>query len=447
MRRTIASQRLHFTNFRLIIARFLRYVNRMSAFTTFLSVIFLEFLLVFMVFRYRFIINWCQVVVSHRHRKELLSCPKEANIFTNEKMDVGKHVIKCGISIAGKTLYKSVYAKTYAEVKEKQQKCMVEYRKGAIPERCVTFGSALALWQEVNKSRNKGATNMRYANLIDKHIAPELSNIRISQINTALLSDFMNRKLASGRLDGKGGLSPAYVRSIMLVINSVMEFSIAECLCPPVKINIHMPAMQRKELEILNSSDQARLEAALLADLDETSLGIYLTLQTGLRIGEVCALRWCDVDLARAIIHIRSTIARVRAANNEVCRKTKLIRDTPKTKASTRDIPIAENLLEALRVVKRKCRSEYVISPTAEFVSPRTFEYRFHKFLTENNIPDVNYHVLRHTFATRCVEAGVDIKSLSELLGHSNVSITLNTYVHSSIERKREELKKLNHMV
>lgn len=93
MRRTIASQRLHFTYFRLIIARFLRYVNRMSAFTTFLSVIFLEFLLGFMVFRYRFIINWCQVVVSHRHRKELLSCPKEANIFTNEKMDVGKHVI------------------------------------------------------------------------------------------------------------------------------------------------------------------------------------------------------------------------------------------------------------------------------------------------------------------------------------------------------------------
>lgn len=200
--------------------------------------------------------------------------------------------------------------------------------------------------------------------MIDRHIAPELSNIRISQINTARLSDFMNRKLESGRLDGKGGLSPAYVRSIMLVINSVIEFSIAECLCPPVKINIHMPAMQRKELEILNSSDQARLETALLADLDETSLGIYLTLQTGLRIGEVCALRWCDIDLARAIIHIRSTIARVRAANNEVCRKTKLIRDTPKTKASTRDIPIAENVMEALKVVKRKCRSEYTATLT-----------------------------------------------------------------------------------
>lgn len=147
---------------------------------------------------------------------------------------------KCGISVAGKTLYKSVYAKTYAEAKEKQQKYMAEYRKGTIPERCVTFGSALALWQEVNKSRHKRATNMRYANLIDRHIAPELSNIRISQINTALLSDFMNRKLESGRLDGKGGLSPAYVRSIMLVINSVIEFSIAECLCPPVKINIHI---------------------------------------------------------------------------------------------------------------------------------------------------------------------------------------------------------------
>lgn len=132
----------------------------MRAFTTFLSVIFLEFLLGFMVFRYRFIINWCQVVVSHRHRKELLSCPKEANIFTNEKMDVGKHDINVVSASDGKTLYKSVYAKTYAEAKEKQQKCMAEYRKGTIPERCVTFGSALALWQEVNKP---GTRSHKYA--------------------------------------------------------------------------------------------------------------------------------------------------------------------------------------------------------------------------------------------------------------------------------------------
>ena len=156
---------------------------------------------------------------------------------------------------------------------------MVEYRKGAIPERCVTFGSALALWQEVNKSRHKRATNMRYANLIDRHIAPELSNIRISQINTALLSDFMNRKLESGRLDGKGGLSPAYVRSIMLVINSVIEFSIAECLCPPVKINIH--GLYAEHLAVSAERDMVE---------PDNSIGLQSRKRTAIQAGTVYPL-------------------------------------------------------------------------------------------------------------------------------------------------------------
>ena len=351
---------------------------------------------------------------------------------------------KCGTTDSGRAVYRSVYAKTYAEVREKQRDGILACREGMHPKESVTFGAALALWQEANRSRRKGATNMRYANLIDGHIAPELSGIRVAQINTAMLSNFMNRKLESGRLDGKGGLSPAYVRSIMLVIHSVIEFSVAECLCPPVRINIHTPAMSKRELEILSRSDQARLEAALRTDPDGTSLGIYLSLQTGLRIGEVCALRWSDVDLAGAVIHIRWTIARVRAGKNEACGKTKLIRDTPKTKASARDIPISEHVMEVLRAVQGKSSSEYVISATPDFVSPRTFEYRFHKLLEKNGIPGINYHALRHTFATRCIEAGVDVKSLSELLGHSNAAVTLNTYVHSSMERKREELKKLD---
>ena len=122
---------------------------------------------------------------------------------------------------------------------------------------------------------------------------------------------------------------------------------------------------------------------------------------------------------------------------------TKLIIDKPKTKSSVRDIPIPKRLMDILVLLYEKRRSEYVISDRAGFVSPRTYEYRFHKVFEKHQIKSVNYHALRHTFATRCIEHGVDVKTLSEILGHSNVSITLNTYVHSSMERKREQLEKL----
>ena len=352
---------------------------------------------------------------------------------------------KCGITDTGKAIYKSVYAKTYAEVKEKQQRGIAAYRRGSIQKGNITFGEAVTLWQEVNRSRHKGATNVRYVNLIEKHIRPDLDGIKISQLSSMFLSNFMNRKLETGRLDKKGGLSPAYVRSIMLVIRSVIDFAINEKLCPTIPVKIHPPTIQKKELEILSVSEQGMLEMRLLENLDETALGIYLSLRVGLRIGEVCALKWCDIDLTNAVMHVRATIARVPSDSADGSTKTKLIRDTPKTKASLRDIPISENIIRVMQKMQKKCVSEYVVSSTPDFVSPRTFEHRFHRILAENNIRNINFHALRHTFATRCVEAGVDIKSLSEILGHSNAAITLNTYVHSSMERKREQLEKLNH--
>lgn len=120
-----------------------------------------------------------------------------------------------------------------------------------------------------------------------------------------------------------------------------------------------------------------------------------------------------------------------------------MIIDTPKTPASTRDIPISSALLPILASFRSHSSSKYVVSNTNTFLSPRTFEYRYHRLLEETGITPINYHALRHTFATRCIEAGVDVKSLSEMLGHANVGVTLNTYVHSSMELKRKQLEKL----
>ena len=352
---------------------------------------------------------------------------------------------KCGTTEKGKTAYRSVYARTYAEVKEKLLDRMRSTDEIRIPAESVTFGEALDLWLEANRLRYKGATVMRYENLVNSHIRPELQNVRLSQLNAMAIRAFMNRKLERGRLDGGGGLSSSYVRSIMLVISSVLRFSAEEQLCPPLQVRSHTPAMPKRTPEILSIPDQQRLESVLRASTDETALGIRLSLQMGLRLGEVCALRWEDIDFTDAILHVRATIARVSSCENAGRAKTELIRDAPKTKASRRDVPIPASVLGALRRVKMCSISEYVISTAPSFVRPRTFEYRFQRILAENQIPRINYHALRHTFATRCVEADVDIKTLSEILGHANVAITLNTYVHSSMERKREQLEKLSH--
>ena len=166
-----------------------------------------------------------------------------------------------------------------------------------------------------------------------------------------------------------------------------------------------------------------------------------ISLNTGLRLSEICALKWSDIDFENAILHVRTTVARVR--NTGEGSKTKLIIDRPKTKSSFRDIPISSYLMKMLVSLYEKRKSEYVVSDQEGFISPRTYSYRFHKVLEKYNVKQVNYHALRHTFATRCIEHGVDVKTLSEILGHSNASITLNTYVHSSMERKREQLEKL----
>lgn len=143
------------------------------------------------------------------------------------------------------------------------------------------------------------------------------------------------------------------------------------------------------------------------------------------------------------IIKVRHTVARVKNSDARFGNSSCLILDTPKTAASTRDIPISSALLPILTIINNQSSSKFVVSNSESFLSPRTFEYRYHRLLEESGIASINYHALRHTFATRCIEAGVDVKSLSEMLGHANVGVTLNTYVHSSMELKRTQLEKL----
>lgn len=345
----------------------------------------------------------------------------------------------------GTIQYGSIYGKSYREVKKKLTNLPTESPQIKLSQnRERIFGEILTLWMENNQIRLKGGTINKYQNLIDAHIMPELGGVKLSALDSTRINGFLTQKMLSGRLDHTGGLSSSYVRSIMLIISSAMKYAVEEQMCLPLKTPICKPSSVKKDLSVLSRDEQKQLEKYLLLDLDPTKAGIFISLHTGLRIGEICALSWEDVDFQNHVLRVRHTIARVRNTDTCSTNSTCLIIDAPKTPASTRDIPISSALLPILTTISEQSTSKYVISDSDKFLSPRTYEYRYHKLLEKCGISSVNYHVLRHTFATRCIEAGVDVKSLSEILGHANVGVTLNTYVHSSMELKRSQLEKLS---
>ncbi len=335
----------------------------------------------------------------------------------------------------GKAIYKSVYSKTYSETKRKldaEKKVRSNIKTFTIVS---TLGDLLYYWLEFNCSKNKQTTQDKYKFLIEKHIEPGLGSVKINRISSAMINKFIEEKTKN--------LSNSYVRTMAIIIKSALELGIKENFVLISNLDIHLPKQKKQELQILSTEDQNLLEKYLLNNFDYTALGIYISLYTGLRIGEVCALRWSDIDFDNQIIKVKSTVIRVKDTNGKSYDEI----GTAKTDASIRVIPILNKLFVKLLEMKKISKSPYVISAKTDFVNKRTFEYRYHKVLRSAGIKDVNYHALRHSFATRCVECGVDVKSLSEMLGHSNVSITLNTYVHSSMNTKKIQIEKLNNLI
>ncbi len=353
--------------------------------------------------------------------------------------------IKIGKYPSGATKYRSIYGKTYSEVKEKLES--IKRNNTAIQKmssKYPIFGNVVLKWLSAVRIEIKQSTAYRYEYLIEKHILPVLGELKITDITSSVVNHFLEEKLKNGKLNGKGGLSPAYVQAMANIIKMVISYAVDEDLCLPLKTKISKPVNKKADIPILSLQEQMKLKAYIDKNMDITCLGIVISLYAGLRIGEVCALSWDDIDLQLGVMHIRHTVARIKPIDIADKKSSNLILDNPKTKSSQRDIPISSILMPYLSEAKKVANSTFVVSDKEHFLSPRTFEYRYHKVMQKSIACDINYHALRHTFATRCVEANVDIKSLSEMLGHSNVSITLNTYVHSSIDLKRKQLEKLS---
>lgn len=340
----------------------------------------------------------------------------------------------CGYTAEGKTRYHSVYGKTYAEVREKMLQIQQKRRNTSQNIR-MTVKALFDEWLLSISSRTKESTIANYKMKIRKHLLPDFGGMKYEMLNAREVQLFVQRKLQSG-------LSPRYVADILVVFKSMTKYVSREYDgCNPL-INVALPkASPKAAVRILESDEQRRLTEYLNKNRSRTSLGVLMSLYTGLRIGELCSLRWNDVNIQKRTLTVRHTIQRISSAGEN--RATRLVITEPKSASSMRIIPLPDCILDILKQFE-SAKDTFVLSGIEDPVEPRTMQYRFTAILKKTGLPSVHFHSLRHLFATNCIRLGFDVKSLSEILGHSSVEITLNRYVHSSFEQKRTCMERLS---
>lgn len=343
---------------------------------------------------------------------------------------------------SGRAIYGYIYRQSYREAKKAQAEARVNCGKAKSrlkqsihPD---TLEGYLTLWLQSIKMSVKKSTFADYDGIIRRHIIPSIGKIPLERINSAAIQRYINLKLQNGRLDGKGGLSVKTARDIAGLLKRSLKPA-------GVELNIRLPKYSLPKLRVLTNDEQAALISTAGKEDGTLGLGVLISLFTGIRIGELCSLKWRDVSLEEGVLKINKTLQRIRNCEPGGKNKTVIVISTPKSECSVRNIPLPHFLLFRLAQLKKCTHDEdYILTGSEQYVEPRLCQYRFKKLIQKAGIADINYHALRHTFATRCVELGVDAKTISELLGHSTVNITLNRYVHPAFEHQRDCLEKLS---
>ena len=368
------------------------------------------------------------------HMKGAIMAKRGSNIYKRKdgRFEGRVHV---GYKADGLKKYRSVYGKTLAEVKEKMADLYAVRTEKNISAIRLTVREAADQWLSAARLRVKESSYANYENILNNHILPILGGEYISSLTTGRINDFIHYKLTNGRLKGKGGLSAKTVRDIMTVYRSVeryvyREYGIRET-------NFTMPKTESGNADVLNCEERKKLESYLIKNMDRTNLAVLLCLFTGLRIGELCGLKWKDIDFEKNTLSVKRIVQRV-SRNG----KSQVIIGSPKSRTSIRTVPIPIFMMALLRKF-RSIDSLFVITNLSKPTEPRTMQNRFKAILKLCGIRNVNFHSLRHTYATVCIEKGFDPKALSELLGHADASITLNRYVHSSMDVKKDYVSRL----
>lgn len=342
-----------------------------------------------------------------------------------------------------KTKYGYVYGPTYTDVKYKLQekKAKEVNRKHSGSDRNeVSFEYIASLWLTDTEAHVKESTWIKYHNLLNSYILPQIGQLKTYELDYAALSQLCNELQKTGGKN-QNGLSTKTVSDSLSVIKSVLRFA------SRLKYSVDMSALEvsakTKSIapKILSLQDEQLLIDYLVDSEEPAAIGVMVCLFTGLRVGEICALTWSDISISTKRIYVHKTMQRIQTPGQE--QKTAILITEPKSQCSIRSIPISDVLMN---YILNKSPSEgFVLTGSKErYMEPRSLQNHFKRILIDCGLEYVNFHVLRHTFATRCVEVGFDIKSLSEIPGHANVSITLNRYVHPSMELKQKNMDKLS---
>ncbi len=344
----------------------------------------------------------------------------------------------------GKAQYRYIYASTYAEVKAKLLRSRsVKYAEAPETRNRETYSWWLDGWLCSKRLSVKESTYVRYAKIIENHIKPALGKYPIDKISTDLMEQYVMDKLQNGRMDGVGGLSAKSMSDVMVVIKESFQYARSRGTATICDFDSISFKKTQKEMRVLSRMEEQRLVSVLMNEIDRYKLGVFICLYTGIRIGELCALKWKHISLSERTIKIEQTMQRLQYDHTVTGNKTRIIVTEPKSHSAYRTIPLPDFVIDVLRPFAGSSEA-YVLSENGHsVVEPRTMQNRFKAYLAEGGIADSNFHALRHTFATRCVEAGFDIKTLSEILGHASVKITLDKYVHSSMEQKRLSMDRL----
>lgn len=344
--------------------------------------------------------------------------------------------VHVGYKADGSKKYKSVYGRTLSEVKDKMAELYSIGSETTVSTIKLTVCEAAEQWLSAARLRVKESSYANYKNILDKHILPVFGGEYIAALTASRINEFIHYKLTNGRLSGKGGLSAKSVRDILTVYRSIERYVYREYGAK--ESNFTMPKTESKRIDILAPAERKKLETFLINNLSRTNLAVLLCLFTGLRIGELCGLKWKDIDFTSYTLCVKRTVQRINKNGS-----SEIVIGTPKSRTSVRVVPIPDFMMTLLKK-HRSLDKFFIITNSAKSTEPRTMQNRFKSILKACKIRNVNFHLLRHTYATVCIEKGFDPKALSELLGHADAAITLNRYVHSSMDIKKNYVSRLS---
>ena len=292
-----------------------------------------------------------------------------------------------------------------------------------------TFREAAVLWAQEKKMYVKKSSFAAYSLILTNHLIPAFG--AMEDIREEDVQKFILEKLDSGR-------GSKTVKDMLIVLKMVMKYAAKHEYMPYRQVEARFPTgRERTELPVLCRADQKRMMKYMTDNFSFRNLGVYICLSAGLRIGELCALKWENLDVVRGVIVVEKTIQRVYFVDDGE-RHTELLIDTPKSANSIREIPMTKELLRMVKPFRKIVNPSYfILTNSSRPTEPRTYRNYYKKLITEIGIPPLKFHGLRHSFATRCIEGRCDYKTVSVLLGHSNISTTLNLYVHPNIDQKK----------